>query len=424
MTGIFNSIARSQWFFMGLLMTNVAEAQRHAEELKLHLESLPIGGGNAFEQYINGDPVLVKELRAFATARPPTLLWRGFGKYQHLYRFVAARCLGNGDSAIPVEGVHSRWQRLEREKAALKLVQLNALLKLHYCLHEGRAVIDVDELVPLVQTFRSAHATEYKLVLEHGEVPKGMRQDVLYLDRFNLHARQSQLLDADLDTTHTSSKQGKRDREALWEVYCRKLFEPMHFYSFCGLSPDLFFCVMGTRAFQSREQLVDNDNSCKVVAVSWFEKVDCSLDGGIRVRRVCTSTRSLSVEHQTMEQLVLAAGLGLPTSHDSVRHGGCLLQFLNHELTHFESAHETMADHGGDGSDAYQFLLRNPLDIEARLWSTTEARQMTKLALSRRLHLSMGLDMWRAYESMSKDGMIAALLESRPLPRLKRAKKH
>ena len=54
--------------------------------------------------------------------------------------------------------------------------------------------LDVDVLVPHVQRARLVHRREYQLLLESGQVPKGMRQDVIYLDRFNLNASQAHLL--------------------------------------------------------------------------------------------------------------------------------------------------------------------------------------------------------------------------------------
>ena len=132
------------------------------------------------------------ELGLLADAEVPWLLWRCNGAFKNLYLFLAPRCLANGDSVVPAEGIHGRWKRLEKQKPSLKLMLLNSLLKIHFALHEGGGIDNIDELVPYVQNARSAHKREYQMLLEHGQVPKGARQDLP--ERFNLNSRQAHLL--------------------------------------------------------------------------------------------------------------------------------------------------------------------------------------------------------------------------------------
>ena len=90
-----------------------------------------------------------------------------------------------------VTGVHGRWKRIEQDKPSLKLQPLNGILKVHYAIFNDGGTDDVDALLPHFQLWRSAHRREYEAVCNLGEVPSGMRQGAIYLQRFNLHAPQS-----------------------------------------------------------------------------------------------------------------------------------------------------------------------------------------------------------------------------------------
>ena len=59
-------------------------------------------------------------------------------------------------------------------------------------------------------------------------------------------------------------------------------------------------------------------------------------------------------------------------------------KFLDYELTVYDSTREVMADHGGEGSDAYEFVLTNPCDVETVFFESMPLAQMTNVALARR----------------------------------------
>ena len=128
---------------------------------------------------------------------------------------------------------------------------------------------------------------------------------------------------------------------------------------------------------------------------SFFAKYETTVDDGIRVRRVEREEvmHDLSVKQVTIAELIRAAGLHLPVGpHETVRQQEVALEkvFLDHELTAFESFREPFADHGGDGSDPFEFVLSNPIDIELELLSNVGLNEMTSMALARRLHLATG----------------------------------
>ena len=143
-----------------------------------------------------------------------------------------------------------------------------------------------------------------------------------------------------------------------------------------------------------------------------FEKDGADLDDSIRVKRVDNETVNLSLSQATIAELIRAAGLYLPAAaNETARTLELKLEqrFLDYQLTVYDHQREVMADHGGDDADAYEFTLSNPCDVEACLWADTPMAEQTNLALARRLSLRDGIDMWRAFETMSKDGLIVAL---------------
>ena len=99
------------------------------------------------------------------------------------------------------------------------------------------------------------------------------------------------------------------------------------------------------------------------------------------------SIPDIVLQHYTLAELIRAAGLYLPVAADaSVRTVELNLEskFLDYELTVYDSTREVMADHGGEGSDAYEFVLTNPCDVETVFFESMPLAQMTNVALARR----------------------------------------
>ena len=135
--GVFANIGRTQWALTSLVSTDAVKAQIAARSILNHLFQLRPSAGNYFEEHFKSDDSLMLELERFANSPLPCKLWRGHGAYRNLYRFIAPRCLANGDSVVPVEAIHSRWQREERARPHMKLILLNSVLRINYSLHEG-----------------------------------------------------------------------------------------------------------------------------------------------------------------------------------------------------------------------------------------------------------------------------------------------
>jgi hypothetical protein len=138
----------------GIVIVLLCEASRWhivqeaACTLRQHLLDKPLDDMTSFECMVrDGDGgVLWIESEAMVTCRPPRVMWHGNGAFKNLFRFFAVRYLGNSDSALKAEGIHSQWQWLLRNKFSIKHKLLNAMLKIGYCIRNG-GMPEVSELV-------------------------------------------------------------------------------------------------------------------------------------------------------------------------------------------------------------------------------------------------------------------------------------
>ena len=107
-------------------------AQEAARTLRQHLLDKPFDDMTSFERAVrDGDGgVLWVELEALVTCRPARVMWRGNGAFKNLFRFFTVRYLGNSDSAIKAEGIHSQWQWLFRNKFSINHTLLNDMLNI------------------------------------------------------------------------------------------------------------------------------------------------------------------------------------------------------------------------------------------------------------------------------------------------------
>ena len=70
------------------------------------------------------------------------LLWKGHGKFEALFKFLAPRFLLGPDHVLDCERVHARWQWCCAQKRGLKLYTLNALLRTTHTLEHSRMPSD------------------------------------------------------------------------------------------------------------------------------------------------------------------------------------------------------------------------------------------------------------------------------------------
>ena len=118
---------------------------------------------------------LWQNLEEFARAYPPVPLWKGHGKVEVLFKCVAPRFLLAPDHVLDAERVHARWQWLCEKKRALKLMTLNAHLRLLHYMENNTRMPSFEDLLPHLQAERANHRVSMEALVADEEVAVGWR---------------------------------------------------------------------------------------------------------------------------------------------------------------------------------------------------------------------------------------------------------
>ena len=148
---------RTPWLAAKLLSEDKILAQDSATALVKHLATTRPHNRSSFEERLISHVELWKNLTAFATADPPTLLWHNNGRYQHLFQFLAPRFLLAPDHVLDAERVHARWQWACQSKRSQLLQALNGTLRLGHYLEHNQAFPSHEELLPHIRDERQQH---------------------------------------------------------------------------------------------------------------------------------------------------------------------------------------------------------------------------------------------------------------------------
>ena len=118
---------------------------------------------------------LWQNLEEFAREDPPALLWKGHGKFEVLFKFVAPRFLLAPDHVLDAERAHARWQWLCGKKKALKLMTLNASLRLQHYIENNQSLPSFEDLLPHLQAERANHRMSMEALAADEDVALGSR---------------------------------------------------------------------------------------------------------------------------------------------------------------------------------------------------------------------------------------------------------
>ena len=391
----FEHIEMPHWWAAALLSTDARCAQEAACALHAHLQRKAAHELSSFERAVQGDDALWAELGNFCERLPPVQLWRGKGAYQHLMRFLAPRFLGNQDSVLGAEGIHSRWQDIIRKKHGVKHPLLNSLLKLGFALTDGGGLPDLDALLPHFTQARQADQWRYRALRVDGTVAPKFRRREMFLERFNLSTQDAVLLKG------PSAAHGEPDAgvDARWANYCRSVLTKMNFFAFLTLKPDLYFFVGENKSMPGRDTRAESDALGRSLGVAWFEKHDVAA-GGTIVRRVAREGPHMELQLHTLAELLRAAGFTLSVGvDDTARQVELALEatVMDHCLVRFHHVRETAAT-----DDPFVFTLSEPHDAEQVFWGETEPAALTKIGLARRAEVQWGMNRAHLYANMDK----------------------
>ena len=151
---------RTPWLAAKLLSKDKALAQASAVSLVRHLVTTRPANRTSFENHMFSQEHLWQNLEDFSKAEPPVLLWKGNGKYESLFKFLAPRFLLAPDHVLDAERIHSRWQWACMTKHALKIQTLNASLRLMHYLEHNQAFPSHEDLLPHLQAEREQHKVD------------------------------------------------------------------------------------------------------------------------------------------------------------------------------------------------------------------------------------------------------------------------
>ena len=155
----------------------------------------------------------MQELNTFIATAPPVLLWKGGGRFAHLFKFRAARFLANPDSVLDVERQHAIWQWVLLRRRSMKLKSMNAWLKLGQYLRGHAELPSAEELQPYLSNIRRGERLAMAGVRGDDVIAQGLRHDSLYWSRLNLSVSEAALLAADARDAATPSA---RTFEVAW----------------------------------------------------------------------------------------------------------------------------------------------------------------------------------------------------------------
>ena len=150
---------RTPWMAAQLLGRCPMGAQDAAKALLKLLDKTKPSARTLFEKHLCETRYLYDNLVEFSRVVPSCLLWRGNGKFEVLFKFLAPRFLLCPDHVLDCERVHARWQWTCDEKRSIKLYSLNALLRTTHLLENNNMPRD-DDLFPHLEAERALHRSE------------------------------------------------------------------------------------------------------------------------------------------------------------------------------------------------------------------------------------------------------------------------
>ena len=129
----------------------------------------------SLENHFFSQEDLWQNLEGFSKAEPPVLLWKGHGKYESLFKFLAPRFLLAPDHVLDAERIHARWQWTCIQKRALKLQTLNASLRLMRYIEHNQVFPIHDAMIPNLEAERLEHKLALENLVDADEVALGWR---------------------------------------------------------------------------------------------------------------------------------------------------------------------------------------------------------------------------------------------------------
>ena len=246
---LFDNTYRTPWLAAKLLSKDPAVAKSAAATLLKHLVTTKPGNRTSFEDHLVNSMELWRNLEAFSKEDPPLLLWKGRGKFESLFKFLAPRFLLAPDHVLDAERIHARWQWICAAKRAYKIQTLNASLKLMFFEEHNQTFPSDEDLLPHLEAERAEHRLALGAV--GPDVAHGWRSEFLYRDRFNLSGADRDLV-ADGAAAHVAPVVPGGSFGVAWRNYLKNVLQKASCIE-CLSNPQWSCMSLKTRPFQGKK---------------------------------------------------------------------------------------------------------------------------------------------------------------------------
>lgn len=224
--------------------------------------------------------------------------------------------------------------------------------------------------------------------------------------RFNLSPHDVVILKGGPSARHDPSK----TPQLAWGNFLRFLLEPNSMYRFDMLptNPQRFLFVAETKSLPGRDLPSEGAAMGRALMVAWFELTEEAMQGSI-VSPVAGDQGELQLMPCTIAEISRAAGFYPTTPAEASERDVELIHeraFLGHQVLRYHCERIGTSDH------AWQFCVRDPVDLEEHIAASRPLADMTKMALARMLQLRDGLtdaDRDSAWAKLKKGELLLAL---------------
>ena len=398
-------ILRTPWLAAAVLSKDATLARDAARDLVQHIGTVAATGKTKFEAALHAQKQLMSELSSFSLQTEPRCLWKGGPQWANLYKFLAVRFLANPDNVMDVERLHATWKWVLMRRRSLKLKSLNAWLKLGSFLHHNGALPSMDVLTPYIQDIRAGYLGALQAVRSQDVIAPGQRWDSLWWTRLNLSTTECALLRG--EEVPLDKPLPPRTFELAWANYIRKTIVTGTFHSFPWLRPRLYVFITENKSLPGREKRSEHEAQGRSLACAWFQTVDDTDPNEILVQPVDRSSASLATQLSTIAEILHTAGepypaLGADATASQVETAmeAC---YARQDWLLWDSSQQWLDE------TPWRFILSNPQPAEETYLALTPLEQHTNMALASILEREKGLDRAKAWRSLTKAGLIAAI---------------
>ena len=378
---LFDNTYRTPWLAAKLLSKDPVVAKSAAATLLRHLVTTKPGNRTLFEDHLVNSMELWRNLEAFSKEDPPLLLWKGRGRFERLFKFLAPRFLLAPDHVLDAERIHARWQWICAAKRSLHIQSLNALLRMMFYLEHNQTFPSDEDLLPHLEAERAEHRLALGAV--GPGVAHGWRSEFLYRDRFNLSGADRALV-ADGAAAHGAPAVPGGPFGVAWRNYLKNVLQKGFMYR-VSLKPSVVLYVAENKTLAGKEdRAYEGEALGRKLALVFFE--DC--DGGL-VRRVDRGTLGMQQQLLTLAEILQTiGGVHLPPNAErTVAETELLLEshYQNLELIRFRCTHEPAAP------QVHMYTLHDEAHAETAYCMSLNADQRTKMVLARALQRNEAL---------------------------------